>query len=337
MSYVNINKLHEELEQRRIKRHIIYEHVLESINLRIKNINSTSDNCYMFYAVPAFISGMPIRDRPACIQYVMEHLVEMGFITRFLNPNYIYISWRHAKYHPVNPNDISSSGSIPGEYVNPALAAGFRLPSTNIMTGSGQPKPRSFSDQVRANNMTPHKQKMLAFETVDEQFRAGNEHYNPNFQSGSIDTLEPGPPPLYDTVPSHIQLAHRPYLDPSNPIQPTSHHNTYQSYPNTTDSYQGSSGIGQIKSVSFNGGSGKGGSRSRKPRESNGPLSLDDFMSPKSGSASKNNTVMPINSASNYDIAQRNNQLNSLLAEFGNNKTPPPNNGIPNDIIGTLL
>jgi len=336
MSFININKLHEELEQRRIKRHIIYEHVIESINLRIKHINSTSDNCYIFYAVPAFISGMPIRDRPACIEYAMSHLSNMGFITRFLNPNYIYISWRHVKYKPVNPYDS-------GEYVNPALAAGFRIPSTNIITGNGQSKPKTFSDQVRANNMTPHKQKMMAFETVDEQFRAGNEHYNPNFQSGSIDTLEPGPPPIFDTIPSHIQLTHRPYLDPTNPIQPQ-YHTPHQSQNNT--SYQSpyayqspnqNNSIGQIKSVSFNGsGSGRMG-KSRQPRESNGPLSLDDFISPKSGSAAKSNNVMPIYGASNQDISQRSNQINNLLAEFGNNKSNNPTNGMPSDIIGTLL
>lgn len=342
MSYVNINTLHEELEQRRIQRRLIYESVLESANIRIKHINNTTDNCYLFYPVPGFISGMPIRDRPACIQYIMSRLNEMGFITRFLKPNYVYISWRHAKYHPIDPNSRNNNDSDGlGQYVNPAAAAGFRIPETNILTGQAAARSgssmMSFSDQVRANKLSPHKEKMLAFEAIDEQFRAGNEHYNPNFKHGSIDNMIPGPPPPLDTVPSHIQLAHRPYLDPNSPYQPQtsdSQHSpySYNTSNNVNNVNSGSNG-GHIKSVSFN----SKGNKGRKTRESNGPLSLDDLISPKSGSGGRNNTVLPIQGASQQDIVNRTNQLNNVLHQFSNTKSTPPSNGIPNDIIGTLL
>lgn len=345
-SYLNINKLHEEIEQRQIKRRMIYDTVLASINTRIQYTNSSSDKCYLFYPIPAFISGMPIRDRPACIQYVMEHLTAMGFVTRFVKPNYIYISWRHVKN---NSLQHSTSYYSNNNLQQTPAASGYRLPNTGYISQSSPYTNNvqqtqhlmSFTDQVKANR-SAEKNKMIAFEEIDEQFLAGNEHYNPNFQPGSIHN-----PPLsiYDSRPSHIMQAHRPYLDPKNNRQPEprlsapsqQHHVTFAQTPiieqPTTLPTQQTLYTPQIKSVSFNATKGRS---SRKPRESTGPVNLDDILSPKPTAISRVNSITPITPASEQQLINENNRINQVLNQFGSSKSTP-STGIPNDIIGTLL
>lgn len=350
-SYLNINKLHEELEQRRIKKYIIYDTVLDSITKRIQYTNSTNDNCYLFYPVPGFISGMPIRDRPACMQYVMSKLAEMGFVTRFVQPNYIYVSWRHAKNKPVDPSYISDSqlygvGSpVHAGHIN-ASDMGYRIPDTGTISQSSRPHTNahlmSFTDQVRANR-NPVKSKMLEFESIDEQFLAGNEHYNPNFKPGSIYNSNQ-PLPIKDDnigVPSHIMRAHRPYLDPTNPRQPEP-----SISPSIYASAQSSSYLPtqqpppQIKSVSIT-PEGCRRNSGRKPRNNNGPVNLDDLLSPKPTSSCRVNSIGPISPATPQQLANDNNRINQVLAQFGsqnnNNNNKGPNGGVPNDIMGTLL
>lgn len=366
-SYLNINKLHEELEQRRIRRRMIYDTVLESVTKRIQYTNSSNDNCYLFYPVPGFISGMPIRDRPACMKYVMEQLTKMGFITRYVQPNYIYVSWRHAKYQPIDPSSIQHGN--PHGYELSAADMGYRLPDTGAMSSTstngnsrnmyknkGQDGQHlmSFTDQVRANK-NPMQSKMLEFESIDEQFLAGNEHYNPNFETGSIYNSERTPILNEEIgVPSHIMRAHRPFLDPTNPKQPEPSLPSRMKLPTQQQGYypqqqqqqqyqQGQPA--QIKSVSFSTGTGRGGrlasgTSNRQPRSSNGALNLDDLLSPKSTSSNRVNSIAPMSPASPQQLADNNQQINSVLAQFGSNRQPPnapPPDGIPNDMLGTLL
>lgn len=344
-SYLNINKLHEELEQRRIRRRMIYETVIESITKRIQYTNSTSDKCFLLYPVPGFISGMPIRNRPECMQHVMSQVSDMGFIVRFVQPNYIYVSWRHVKYQPVDPlTMLDSNPNGLGELVNTpgavyAATYGYRLPETGTISNnskhsnSGKNQLMTFSDQVRANR-NPGASKMIAFDSIDEQFLAGNEHYNPNFKPGSLRNMDPEPPNDDVGVPSHIMRAHRPYLDPMNPSQPEPSLPTQQQ--NTIPQ--------QIKSVSVNTG-GRGNRRnstigSRGARASNGPLNLDDLLSPKSTGSNRMSTVMPISASSNEQIASDNQRINEVLNHFGSrrpNPNAPPPGGMPPDMQGTLL
>ena len=42
-----------------------------------------------------FLVGTPRYDSAACIAYIMDKLLENGFIIKYTHPNLLFISWQH--------------------------------------------------------------------------------------------------------------------------------------------------------------------------------------------------------------------------------------------------
>lgn len=93
---INLDELYstqKSIEDNKIK---IYEKILSRVHKKIKHI-SRSRNCdkHCFFLVPEFVLGIPVYDTSVCITYVIDKLLDNGFMVRYTHPNLLFISWQH--------------------------------------------------------------------------------------------------------------------------------------------------------------------------------------------------------------------------------------------------
>jgi hypothetical protein len=89
---LNVKDLHKEIDEKTLKRNIIYNNILGKCNEKILQTTKNMDTC-CFYVLPEFIIGVPIFNADKCREYVIEHLIEGGFNIKYTHPNLLYISW----------------------------------------------------------------------------------------------------------------------------------------------------------------------------------------------------------------------------------------------------
>ena len=89
---LNVKELHKEIDEKTIKRNIIYNNILGKCNDKIRQTTKNLDTC-CFFVLPEFIIGTPIFNANKCREYVIEHLVSGGFDIKYTHPNLLYVSW----------------------------------------------------------------------------------------------------------------------------------------------------------------------------------------------------------------------------------------------------
>ena len=86
------------IENNKIK---IYQKILARAHKKIKT-TSRNRNCdkFCFFLVPEFVLGIPRYNIETCITYVIDKLLDNGFLVRYTHPNLLFISWNHyIPYH----------------------------------------------------------------------------------------------------------------------------------------------------------------------------------------------------------------------------------------------
>jgi len=93
---LNLDELYErrlEIEQNRTK---IYQKILERIHSKIKiTARQKNNNEQCWYLMPEVELGCPLYDKKACLDYILEKLINNGFYIRYFHPNLIFINWNH--------------------------------------------------------------------------------------------------------------------------------------------------------------------------------------------------------------------------------------------------
>jgi len=80
-------------EEHKIK---IYQKVLARVHKKIKSTSKMRNNDkFCFFLLPEFILGVPKYDMVECTSYVIEKLIDNGFIMKYTHPNLLFISWQH--------------------------------------------------------------------------------------------------------------------------------------------------------------------------------------------------------------------------------------------------
>ena len=74
----------------------IYQRVLARVHSKIKTTSRMrgSEKC-TFFLLPEFILGVPRYDMAECTSFVMEKLIDNGFMIKYTHPNLLFISWQH--------------------------------------------------------------------------------------------------------------------------------------------------------------------------------------------------------------------------------------------------
>ncbi len=98
---INLDDLYttqKNIEDNKIK---IYQKILSRVHKKIKT-TSRNRNCdkFVFFLVPEFVLGIPRYDISTCITYIIDKLLDNGFLVRYTHPNLLFISWNHyIPYH----------------------------------------------------------------------------------------------------------------------------------------------------------------------------------------------------------------------------------------------
>ena len=86
------NRTHE-LDDLRIR---VYKKLLNRAHAKIKYASrQRNSEHFCFFIVPEFLVGTPRYDSAACIAYIMDKLIENGFLIKYTHPNLLFISWQH--------------------------------------------------------------------------------------------------------------------------------------------------------------------------------------------------------------------------------------------------
>tara|TARA_B100000902_G_C26810857_1_gene669100 strand:+ start:64 stop:648 length:585 start_codon:yes stop_codon:yes gene_type:complete len=74
----------------------IYQKVLARVHSKIKTTSRMrNSDRFTFFLMPEFILGVPRYDMAECTSYVMEKLIDNGFMLKYTHPNLLFISWQH--------------------------------------------------------------------------------------------------------------------------------------------------------------------------------------------------------------------------------------------------
>ena len=80
-------------EEHKIK---IYQRVLARVHSKIKTTSRMRNSeKFTFFLLSEFILGVPRYDMVECTSYVIEKLIDNGFIIKYTHPNLLFISWQH--------------------------------------------------------------------------------------------------------------------------------------------------------------------------------------------------------------------------------------------------
>ena len=94
--HLNIDELYEKKKEVDLNRVNLYNKLLMKIHSKIKTSSrQRSDNEFCYYVMPEILIGYPNYNFQECLMYVLSNLQDDGFLTKYVHPNLILISWRH--------------------------------------------------------------------------------------------------------------------------------------------------------------------------------------------------------------------------------------------------
>jgi hypothetical protein len=94
--HLNIDELYESKKKSDLNRLDVFNKLLVKIHNKIKLVsrqrNSSNFCCYV---IPEVFIGYPKYDIGECIGYITFKLNSDGFLTRYVHPHMLFISWNH--------------------------------------------------------------------------------------------------------------------------------------------------------------------------------------------------------------------------------------------------
>jgi hypothetical protein len=95
-THINIDELYEHKKKNDLNRLDIYNKLLIKIHSKIK-IASRLRNSENFcsYIMPEVLIGYPNYNLSDCLVFIIDRLQKDGFLTRYIHPNLLFISWNH--------------------------------------------------------------------------------------------------------------------------------------------------------------------------------------------------------------------------------------------------
>jgi len=93
---INIDELYEKKRLRNETELNIFNRLLARIHNKIKITSRQKiDEQYVFYTVPEIMIGLPKYNHANCVSYLIYKLQDNGFNVKYINPNVLFISWKH--------------------------------------------------------------------------------------------------------------------------------------------------------------------------------------------------------------------------------------------------
>ena len=93
---INLDDLYEKKREHDLSKLNIFNRLLGRIHNKIKlTSRQKHDEQFCWFIVPEMMIGVPKYDQGAAIAYIMDKLTDNGFVTKYIHPNLIFISWKH--------------------------------------------------------------------------------------------------------------------------------------------------------------------------------------------------------------------------------------------------
>ena len=93
---INLDDLYEKKREHDLSKLNIFNRLLGRIHNKIKlTSRQKHDEQFCWFVVPEMMIGVPKYDQGAAIAYIMDKLTTNGFVTKYIHPNLIFISWKH--------------------------------------------------------------------------------------------------------------------------------------------------------------------------------------------------------------------------------------------------
>ena len=93
---LNLDDLYDKKREHDLSKLAIFNKLLCRIHNKIKMTSRQKlQEQFCWFLVPEMIIGVPKYDQGACIAYIMDKLNNNGFVTRYIHPNLLFISWKH--------------------------------------------------------------------------------------------------------------------------------------------------------------------------------------------------------------------------------------------------
>lgn len=93
---INLDDLYEKKREHDLSKLNIFNKLLGRIHSKIKlTSRQKHDEQFCWFVVPEMMIGVPKYDQGAAIAYIMDKLTDNGFVTKYIHPNLIFISWKH--------------------------------------------------------------------------------------------------------------------------------------------------------------------------------------------------------------------------------------------------
>jgi len=89
-SIYDIKKEYYEREKRRLA---IYKKITSNCFKKIK-LAVENDEFYCFYTIPEYIPGIPLFNMTDCVLFMLNELKSKGFVSRYVHPFMLYVSWQ---------------------------------------------------------------------------------------------------------------------------------------------------------------------------------------------------------------------------------------------------
>jgi hypothetical protein len=123
---IDVNQIHNILEQRQKQRIDIYEKILTKCFIKIKSAVDMDDT-FTIFQIPEFILGEPCYRLDQCIEYIIYSLKNRGFEIKYVYPNILNIHWgkptlQIEKYTKPKNNFIKNTNSQ-NNYQTPLLTS----------------------------------------------------------------------------------------------------------------------------------------------------------------------------------------------------------------------
>ena len=116
---LNIDELYETKQRIDLQKVNIFNKLLEKIHQRIKVASrQRNNNEFCYYVMPEVLVGYPNYNFDECLLYIISCLESDGFLTKYMHPNLILISWRHVVPKYVRDEYKKKTGKIVDKFGN---------------------------------------------------------------------------------------------------------------------------------------------------------------------------------------------------------------------------
>lgn len=94
--HLNIDELYESKKKNDLNRLEIYNKLIVKIHNRIKMASRLRNNDqFCHFVMPEILIGYPNYNLSDCLVFIISCLEKDGFLTRYVHPNLLLISWNH--------------------------------------------------------------------------------------------------------------------------------------------------------------------------------------------------------------------------------------------------